>query len=112
MAIQKSKNLKSGIEGNYWRITRISVEVDSLQVTLELALFKDKQSSDDGKDPILTGKNYQIPFTREELLSGNMLALGYQRIMGRANTMVKPLFGKPSDPLISMDPDLAGGEFV
>lgn len=112
MAIQKTKELKNGVSGEYWRITRVHIDVNTLLTTLDLSLYLDKTSSDAGKAPISRTKSYKFVFTRDELLGGNFLALGYQKILDKANSVVPPLFPKPGDPDLVFDPDLAGGSIV
>lgn len=111
MAIQKTKTLPSGVIGNYWRIYSITVDVDTLNVTFSLGLYVDQASSGLGKQPILKGKNYSFHFTREQILSGNIMALGYTAILAKASTLVPPPFDLDATH-IPFDSDLSDGVSV
>lgn len=111
MPIQKSKDLKNGVTGDYWRIINIAVEVDTLLTTFQLGLFIDKTASDAGKSPLSRAKKYSFILTTEELASGDLLGLGDTKILDKANTLVDPLF----DTLGTThyyDTDLSGGTIV
>jgi hypothetical protein len=114
MAIQKTKVLPNGVSGNYWRITAIKIDLmrlsEPFQTTFTIALFVDKAASDAGKTPIFSKKQYTFEFTRTELISGAIAAIGQQKILDKASSMVDPLFGIGSAH--AFDSDLSDGEIV
>jgi len=116
MAIQKEKTLKSGVSGNYWRITAVHVDLkvmaEPFPVTFDVSLFLDAAASAALKNPVYRGKKYTFLFTRAQIISGNILALGYAAIKAKAATLVPNPFDPESEPTIPFDSDLAGGEDV
>ena len=79
MALQKSKELPSGVSGNYWKIISTSVDRLKLELSVKIALFKDKDSSDQGK--INLGKVHTFSGVHgKPALAGDLTALGYEMI--------------------------------
>lgn len=111
MAIQKTKSLPNGTQGNYWRILSITFNRETLVCTGKIGLFKDKATSDAGGTHLGIVKNFSFPFSTSDLIgSTNLIALVYTRILEKANTMVtKDLEGKDLNTPVPMDQDLAGG---
>jgi len=79
MALQKTKELLSGVSGNYWKI--ISVHCDRLKLTLscDIALFKDKPASDAGKPHMGLTHSFDSVKTKAQL-AGDLTELAYQMI--------------------------------
>lgn len=110
MAIRKEKLLANGVTGEYWKITKVNVNNTNNKVTFLLSLFLDQAHS--SGQPILSNcKKYEFTYSSEEL-AGNIIQLGYSKILEKAETMVFPLFGRAGDALITFDEDLAGGDSV
>jgi len=110
MAIRKEKTLANGVVGEYWKITSIKIDRNTNRVQLFLSLFLD-QAHSDGSPIAANCKKYEFTYSENELL-GNIIQLGYQKILAQAETMVPPLFGRPGDALVLFDSDLSDGESV
>jgi len=54
MALIKSKTLESGIAGDYWVVTCVSVRFDMPQTDIYIGLWLDAQAFNDGKQPVHT----------------------------------------------------------
>ena len=108
MAIQKTKVLPSGIEGNYWRMASVHIDTTTCVATYYLSLHKDFDNR--WSPPILfKTKKYEFVLTLQQLETANLRVLGYQKILEKAATMVPPLFGREGDELVQFDSDLADG---
>lgn len=115
MAIEKSKTLPNGATGNYWRITSITLNRQNLTAIAEIALFKDKSTSDAGHPPLGAYKTFNFNFTVPALVSSqNVIAFIYGLIVARAETVVAYNFftGEPLAEPTVVDPDIAGGTQV
>lgn len=107
MAIQKSKTLASGVVGNYWRITRLNIDVDQSTGNITLGLFIDSTHGNDGSKAIFS-KVYTFPITLAGLASGS-IANAYVNILAKANSVVPNIEGSGTH---TFDTDLAGGTIV
>ncbi len=116
MAIEKEKILPNGTVGNYWRVYHVGIDIgidpNNLKVTFTLGLYLNKDTSDSGAPPMVKNKIYAFYFTRTQILSGNILALGYTAILAKANTMVGPLFESIDAEEVPFDSDLSEGVTV
>lgn len=108
MAIQKAKTLLNGASGNYWKIVSEVYDKVTLKCSWTITLFTDKTHSDEGNPSLGLNKLYTYIATKEEL-QGNRTLLGYTQIKAKAASMVRPIFGQPTDPLVQYDSDLADG---
>jgi len=54
MALIKSKTLESGIAGDYWVVTCVSVRFDMPQTDIYIGLWLDQQAFNAGKQPVHT----------------------------------------------------------
>lgn len=111
MAIEKEKTLKSGVTGNYWRVTTVVIDRQNFKVVGQIALFKDKAASDSGKLPMPLTKTFKFPLVMEEIVPPtNIVAYVYEKIMTAANVPVtKDILGNNLPTPTTVDPDLAGG---
>ena len=66
MAYIKSHTTKSGVEGNYWRITKADVNKITGKALVEVNLYVTKQARLDGKSP-LDKKSFIIPLSSIDL---------------------------------------------
>lgn len=114
MAIQKTKVMANGHSGNYWRMLSIHLDRQSLKAVGRIALFKDKETSDAGGQPMGCIKDFRFSFTMLEFLSApNAIAFTYTKIRTKAETLIThDLNGTPLEVPRFYDPDLAGGETV
>lgn len=79
MALQKSKELPSGVSGNYWKIISTSVDRLKSELSVKIALFKDKAASDAGK--VNLGKVHTFSGVHSKpALAGDLTELGYEMI--------------------------------
>lgn len=111
MAIIKSKELKSGITGEYWRILSITFDRENLVATAQIGLFKDKAASDAGKTHLGLIKNYRFSYLITDLsMPSNIITFIYTKIVDIAETEVSvDITGEPLDEPGPFDPDIAGG---
>ncbi len=79
MALQKTKELPSDVSGNYWKIISTSVDRLKLELSVKIALFKDKDSSDQGKMHLGKAHTFNGIQTKQAL-AGDLTALGYDMI--------------------------------
>lgn len=111
MAIKKSKTLKNGSVGEYWKIiTEVYCKI-SRKGTWTVALFKDQANSNAGHPHLGVTKTYSQVLTPEEMLA-DRTQVAYAKVKAQASRMVPVLGGKPSDPLVVFDTDLSGGEDI
>lgn len=106
MAIQKQKDLPSGISGNYWKISKVNLDTVNSRCGYSISLFKDKATSDAGASSLGFSKSFQFPLSDEELV-GDLRAVGYAKIKEKAAMLVMNLQGEQTN--IAFDPDLANG---
>lgn len=111
MAIQKEKVLKSGAVGNYWRIISITIDRQNLSVIGTIGLFKDKNASDTGKQPMPLIKAFRFPLVMLEIAPPvDIIAYVYTKIQAAADVVVlTDILGKTLDVPTTVDPDISGG---
>lgn len=108
MAIQNSKTLKNGVTGNYWKITKINIDIEQLKTTIEISLYLDSTFGNDGVTTPIFRKTYSTNVTLQQIMNGSVANL-YNNILAKANTSV-PNFNAEGTHLF--DTDLAGGTIV
>lgn len=108
MAIQNSKTLKSGVSGNYWKITKLNIDLVALVTTIEISLYLDSTHGNDGVSGPIFKKTYITSVTLQQIMQGSITNL-YNNILAKANSLV-PNVG--SDGTHIFDTDLAGGTIV
>jgi hypothetical protein len=52
MALKLAKELESGVSGNYHRIVQANLEMNSLSMEVVVALYKNQDKRDEGKQPL------------------------------------------------------------
>ena len=92
MAIQKTKTLANGMTGNYWKITSVSVDKQSMKLKVTMALFVAQANTATSPIPT-TNKLFTFTVTKVDLM-GDLVALCYASIKAKN------------------DPDLTGGTDV
>lgn len=108
MAIQNSKTLKNGVTGNYWKITKLNIDMILLVTTIEISLYLDSTHANDGVSSAIFKKSYVTSVTLQQIMSGSIAGL-YVNILARANSQIPDLIG---DGHHTFDTDLAGGTIV
>lgn len=104
MALIKTKTLNSGHTGEYWKITSGTPDYQKMTFTYIVKLFKNHTFSK--KDPMDgTTKVFTFHTTKEEF-AGDLRAIGYLKIVAKANSIVKPAVPAESKPAIYGDADL------
>lgn len=84
MAIQLTKELDSGVEASYHRITGLSLDMPNQAAQIQVSGYKDAAARQTGKQPIarrtlrVFGEGY--PFTVEAMTAANVIALAYRYI--------------------------------
>lgn len=114
MGIQKDKTLPNTAQGNYWGILDMAVDTRALKIKARIALFKDKATFD-ALLPALGGlKSFAFSYTMQEVAAApNLVAYVYGKLLAIANQDVSvDLSGRPIDPPVKRDPDIAGGTVV
>lgn len=106
--------MDNGAQGDYWRITRIVIDIQALTAVGRIALFKDKATSDAGKPPLGMEKAFQFSFTLSELTgASNIISFIYNKIIAKAETMItKDIMGNNLATPVAVDSDIAFGSVV
>lgn len=81
MALIKSKTLTNGITGNYWRITSITVDKKSAEISVFVAIELFTSEAHRETSPIPDTKLTTRFVCTLEQATGNLLALCYQKII-------------------------------
>lgn len=109
MAIQKTKTLPNGAQGNYWKITSIAIDRQASKIDAKIALFKDKATSDAGAPALGAIKHFSFPCVKSEL-SADVVELCYIKIMAIASAIKHvDISGAPIVPGAAVDADIADG---
>lgn len=94
MALQKSKELPSGVSGNYWKIIQPIPDPINLQLSVKVALYKDQETAEAKKQNLGIVHSFVFSVTKEQLL-GNLFSLGYTLIKAQcAGAAPSPMSGK------------------
>jgi hypothetical protein len=111
VAIQKEKTLSNGAVGNYWRITSIFIDRQTMRVIGTIALFKDAAASAAGKPPLGEFKKFNFTFTMAEFLAAaNAVAFVYTKIVAYAQQIrTHDINGVALETPVYFDADLADG---
>lgn len=107
MALQKLHTLGNGTSGDYFKITRIIVDKNQMKMVCQLELFLDEAHAT--SEPMGFRKIFHFDVTDEEL-TGDIVALGYNKITAYANQVVS--VGDNGSPDILQDADIAGAVSV
>lgn len=108
MAIQNSKKLKNGITGNYWKITKLNLDLVLLTTTIEMSLYIDSVHGNDGVSSPIYKKVINATITLQQVMSGSVPGI-YNNILAKANTQVPNILDEGTH---IFDADLAGGTIV
>ena len=112
MALKKSKTLRNGTTGEYWKITQISLDRTSRNVTYQVSLYLNKAARDSGCSPLDFKKTFSFTLTSEQA-NGDLSEIGYTKIKERASSMIPDPFSRVRpQPQIKCDLDLDGCEDV
>lgn len=111
MAIKKQKTLRTGVVGEYWKITKISYDPLIHSLSCVLSLFVNEARSDEGCSPLNFHKNFIFKITSEEA-SGDLRALGYEMIKNKCATLITPHVGSLDLTPYVYDNDIANGEDI
>ena len=87
MALQKMKTFINGESGNYWKITKISLDKKQMKINYTIELFKEMQYSNIA--PLDYKKTFNFDISSNEL-DNDLFSLGYLKIKNYANTIKKP----------------------
>ena len=111
MGIQKEKILNSGVSGNYWRITSVYIDRQNLQITGEIALFKDQACSNAGMQPMPISKRFSFPLIMAEIAPPtNLIAYVYNKIKAAASVSItEDVLGNTLAVPTTVDLDLTDG---
>lgn len=109
MALKKLKTLPSGVSGEYWKITHISLDRIVGKATCMFDLFVSKALSDSGAKPLGVQKKFVIDLTKEEIET-DLIENCYIKVKAKAQTMVIPVGGSANSEKVQLDPELASAE--
>ena len=94
MALKKVKELPSGVQGEYWKITQAIADKIKLELTVKITLYKDNQASGDGKTSLGISHSFSCPATKSQP-EENLIQLGYTTIKSQcAGAAPSKLSGK------------------
>lgn len=79
MALKKEKELPSGVSGEYWKIVSVQLDRIKLELTVKIALFKDKAASDIGKQAMGVSHSFSGIITKSQT-EGDLVTAGYTMI--------------------------------
>jgi len=100
MALQLEVSLPSGVAGSYWKVIRTYIDHYLLESTVHIALFRDQQARQDGKQPMqvrqfkLNGNLF--PYTMEAMNSSNVVEIGYDKLKTLRNVDLDPNWPDPN----------------
>ena len=78
--MQLTRELDTGISGNYWKVTKITLNRNGDSMEYEVALYKDEASRTAGKSPMFI-KNHSGSATLSELQTAeDPVELAYTRL--------------------------------
>ena len=81
MGLRLNTTLLSGVVANYWHITGLQWERDKERATVVLSLYLSQEVATAGAASLSEANRlFNVPLTRVELASGNVLSLCYGRI--------------------------------
>jgi hypothetical protein len=89
MAIQLTKTIDSGASGEYWRIVKITVDIESNYSEVNVGLYIDQAARDAGKNPLMR-ENYSFsgadnPCTLAAMESASVVQLAYDKLKSLTN---------------------------
>lgn len=108
MAIQNSKTLPSGVTGNYWKLTKLHIDLIALVSNFEISLYIDSTHGNDGVSTPIHRKTYVTSITLAQVMAGSIANL-YANLLAKANSSVPNIDDSGTH---IFDPDLAGGSIV
>ncbi len=110
MAIKKTKNLASGVSGEYWKVTSVEIDTGDDKMKATITLFKDAAHAV-SNHPLGPEKVYRFDITSQQT-EDNVVELAYEKIKARAESQVtRDTFGNTISPR-DFDSDLSNGEDV
>ncbi len=87
MALQKTKELASGITGNYWKILQVNIDYLNSTSHVTIALYVDEEARAAGKNPLAEQQSFnwqgeEFPFGSSDLSAEdvNPLKVAYAKI--------------------------------
>lgn len=112
IGIVKSKTLKNGTVGEFWKITKLSADLITGQMSVTLSLYINQAAFASGKSPLTSSKVYNLTITPSDLV-GDLRTMIWTKIKAKANSLVTvDISGALLDPAVPFDPDLVGGTDV
>jgi hypothetical protein len=97
MALQKEKTLSNGATGNYWRISTLQFNRATMKLDMVISLYKDSTPS---LAPLSNGHLVSAVLSQQEL-TGNLVAMAYNKIKAFANSDVPNVDGNGTHKGIS-----------
>jgi hypothetical protein len=89
MALQKEKTLPNGAVGNYWRISALRFDRATMKLDMVISLYKDSTPT---LAPLSVGHVVSAVLSPQEL-TGNLVAMAYNKIKAYANSDVPNVNG-------------------
>lgn len=89
MPFQKTKELPSGVSGNYWAISNLTFKRAGMVVEMEVSLYKDNTP---GLAPLGKSHHFSFVITPEEI-TGNLISWAHTKILTYANSDIPNMDG-------------------
>lgn len=78
MALKKVKVLDSGVTGEYWKVSKVSVK-DKKELQATLSLYTSKEASDEGKKDLGEKVIFKVDITPSQAVS-NLIEVAYVKV--------------------------------
>lgn len=112
IGIIKSKTLASGAVGEFWKISKINVDLLAGTAQVTLSLYINVASFQAGKSPLSMSKVYNLTLSNSDIAAGDLRDMIWTKIKAKAATVIDiDISGQSISPR-SYDPDLVGGTDV
>lgn len=113
IGIVKSKTLKSGAVGEFWKITKVNLDLLNGTCIVNVSLYINETAYTDGKSPLSMSKVFNLTIAPSDLTSGaDIRDIIWTKIKAKAASLITTdLLGNTISP-VAYDPDLVGGTDV
>lgn len=113
VGIVKSKTLKSGAVGEFWKITAVNMDLLTGRLSVRLSLYINQTAFNTGKSPLSMSKIYELSIAPSDLTGGGDIRdVVWDKVKAKASSLVsKDLLGDDITP-VAFDPDIDGGADV
>lgn len=111
IGVVKSKTLKSGVIGEFWKIIRLNADMLTGKMEVTLGLYINQAAYNSGKSPVSMSKVYNLSVIPSDL-TGDIREVVWAKIKAKAATVISiGLEGQSITPM-AFDPDIDGATDV